>query len=77
MRKADKNAVWICTWNDAWVDFDEPHEGLPDTKPVITVGFLVRRTDAVVTLAAERFPEGGYRCLTSIPTSLVQSLRTV
>lgn len=75
MKKVDKNAVWICAWDDAWVDFDEPHGGLPDTMAVITVGFLVRKTDAVITLAAERFPEGGYRCLTSIPASLVRSLR--
>lgn len=69
----DPHAVWICEWDDAWVDFEDG--ALKDSMPVITVGFLARKTDNIVTIAAERFPEGGYRCLTSIPLSLVRDLR--
>lgn len=76
MKKAvDQHAVWLCEWDDAWVDFDEPEGSLKDSMPVITVGFIVRKTDSIITIAAERFPEGGYRCLTSIPMPLVRRLR--
>ena len=69
-----EEAVWLCKWNDAWMDFDEP-DALDDSMPVHTVGFLVRDNGETITIAAERFPEGGYRCLTSIPRVLVTELR--
>ncbi|HXF72587.1 MAG TPA: hypothetical protein VNO79_08280 [Actinomycetota bacterium] len=68
-------------WTDAWSDDDpgEFPERWADRCPVVTVGFLVRRTPALVFVAGERVehPTTGvrYRAVTAIPRVLVRAIR--
>jgi hypothetical protein len=64
------------TWLDAWSDDEGPD---PDAwrgrYPVHTVGWLVRETSEVLSLAAERLPDGeGFRAVTHIPKPLLRSV---
>jgi hypothetical protein len=60
-------------WYDAWFDFDPPGDGYKDEFVVTTIGFLVRETDEVLSLAAERLPDEGFRAITHIPKACVRS----
>lgn len=64
------------SWLDAWFDSEQPiFDEWRAVYPVVTVGFLVRDTTDVVSVAAEILPEGdGYRAVTHIPRVLVTSV---
>ena len=60
-------------WDDAWSDHDETGaKDWADHTPVVTVGYLVRSTRRVVSVASEVVSEGRYRCVTHIPRSIVR-----
>lgn len=63
----------IVEWRDAWFDPDETeYKDWLDEYPVRSVGFLVRDTAELVSLAGEVLPGGeGFRAVTHIPRSLV------
>jgi len=69
----------LVVWHDAWTDSEQHCEDdwRPDY-PVRTVGFLVRHERYVVSVAQEILPEGdGYRSVTHIPTSMIESMTTL
>jgi len=68
----------LVRWRDAWFDFEQPTSGWREEYIVHTVGFLVRETDEVVSVAQERLPaREGYRAITHIPTGVVESVTTL
>jgi hypothetical protein len=68
----------LVRWRDAWFDFEQPTSGWRDQYLVHTVGFLVRETDEVVSVAQERLPgREGYRAITHIPRGVVESVTTL
>jgi hypothetical protein len=58
------------TWRDAWVDEDERQvKDFADELVVTTVGYLVRATDDLISVAAERLVQDGrvtYRSTTHV-----------
>lgn len=68
----------LVRWRDAWFDFEQPSSGWREQYVVHTVGFLVRETDDVVSVAQERLPaREGYRAITHIPRGVVESVTTL
>ena len=68
----------LVRWRDAWFDFEQPGGGWREQYLVHTVGFLVRETEAVVSVAQERLPgREGYRAITHIPRGVVESVTTL
>ena len=64
-------------WQDAWVDHDESEvRDWKDAMPVSTLGYLLRDRP-VVSVAAERLPDGKYRCVTHIPRSIVEKVEVI
>ncbi|HEY1330931.1 MAG TPA: hypothetical protein VGH10_05585 [Actinomycetota bacterium] len=66
----------LVVWHDAWFD---PEQQTPDDwradYVVRTVGFLVRRSPRVVSIAQELLPDDdGFRAVTHIPAGMVESL---
>ena len=56
------------TWRDAWFDVDGDRRDWRAEYPVTTVGFLVRDTPEVLSVAAEQLPgDDGFRAITHIP----------
>ena len=71
-----RRALVLVRWRDAWFDFDEPDpEDVRSDYLVSTAGYLVRQTDRFVSVAQEILPDGdGFRAVTHIPTSVVDSI---
>ena len=68
----------LVRWRDAWFDFEQPSSGWREEYLVHTVGFLVRESDEVVSVAQERLPgREGYRAITHIPRGVVESVTTL
>ena len=69
----------LVTWHDAFFDFDQT--GPDDCRAdylVRTVGFLVHQGPRFVSIAQEVLPDGeGFRAVTHIPRSIVESLVTL
>ena len=65
----------LVRWLDAWADTDtSTRDQWRDRCLTETVGWLVRE-GAVVSVAAERFPETGeYRGVTHVPRKMVQEV---
>ena len=69
----------LVTWHDAWFDFDQtgPEDCRPDYL-VRTVGFLVNDGTRFVSVAQEVLPDGdGFRAVTHIPRSIIESITTL
>jgi hypothetical protein len=67
--------IYLAEWHDAWFDQDEAEHDWRDDYLVTTVGFLVRETEDIVSLAAEQLPDDeGFRAITHIPRALVERL---
>ena len=69
----------LVTWHDAWFDFDQldPEDCRPDYL-VRTVGFLVSDGSRFVSVAQEILPDGdGFRAITHIPRSIIESISTL
>jgi len=70
-----RQPLLVVFWKDAWMDFEVSRSDLPSAKEVKvmkTVGWLVRRTDEVISLAAEvNVDDDLLRGVTHIPRSLV------
>jgi len=68
-----KEALEHVVWADAWFDQDQMHDGhVRDEYLVQTVGFVIRETGKVLSLAAEVLPDGeGYRAVTHIPKAVI------
>lgn len=66
-------------WRDAWFDPEQLGAGeWKDEYRVTTVGFVVRDTEDVLSLAQEILPdEDGYRAVTHIPRPLVLQIETL
>ena len=60
-------------WDDAWCDQDETTElDWGDAMPVVTYGELVRKTDRVLSVAAETLDDSTkFRSVTHIPKGMV------
>jgi len=68
----------LVRWRDAWFDFEQPAGGWREQYLVHTVGFLVRDTDEVVSVAQERLPgREGFRAITHIPKGVVETVTTL
>ncbi len=67
----------LVLWQDAWFDSDQCGENeWRDEYLVSTVGFIVRETDTVLSVAMERLPEeDGYRAVTHIPRGMIVEVR--
>ena len=62
-------------WHDAWFDFEHAREGFRADYIVETVGFLVRESRTVISVAAERLPgHDGFRAVTHIERKTVQEV---
>ena len=73
----DEPPLVVATWNDAWLDSeDNSAASWKDACPVKTVGYLVRSTTSLISLAAELFPDspGDYRNTTHIPRAMVTAI---
>jgi hypothetical protein len=72
----DEYPLVLVTWHDAFFDFDQT--GPDDCRAdylVRTVGFLVHEGTRFVSIAQEVLPDGeGFRAVTHIPRSIVESL---
>lgn len=63
-------SVW---WHDAWLDNETPADGYKDDYLVNTVGFVVRDTPGILSIAAEKLPgEDGYKAITHIPQAVIK-----
>jgi len=62
-------------WRDAWADHDEVEAGnFDEATEVETVGFLVRETEELISIAAEVIRRNGqvrYRCTSHIPRAML------
>jgi hypothetical protein len=67
----------LVLWQDAWFDSDQCGENeWRDEYLVSTVGFIVRETDTVLSVAMERLPEDdGYRAVTHVPRGMIVEVR--
>jgi hypothetical protein len=67
----------LVLWQDAWFDPDQCGENeWRDEYLVSTVGFIVRETDTVLSVAMERLPEeDGYRAVTHVPRGMIVEVR--
>jgi hypothetical protein len=67
----------LVVWQDAWFDPDQCGENeWRDEYLVSTVGFIVRETDTVLSVAMERLPEeDGYRAVTHVPRGMIVEVR--
>ncbi len=69
----------LVTWHDAWFDLDQrdADDGRSDYV-VRTVGFLVNDGPRFVSVAQEVLPDGdGFRAITHIPRSIIESISTL
>jgi len=62
----------LVRWHDAWFDYDPPDGGFSASCPASTVGWLIRETDEVVSVAQEQLDQHTFRAVTHIPVSLVE-----
>jgi hypothetical protein len=69
----------LVLWQDAWFDPDQCGENeWRDEYLVSTVGFIVRETDTVLSIAMERLPdEDGYRAVTHVPRGMIVEVRSL
>jgi hypothetical protein len=69
----------LVLWQDAWFDSDQCGENdWRDDYLVSTVGFIVRDTDTVLSIAMERLPdEDGYRAVTHVPKGMIVEVRSL
>lgn len=68
----------LVRWRDAWFDMERPTGGWRGRYLVHSVGFLVRETDDVISVAQDRLPgREGYRAVTHIPRGVVESVTTL
>ena len=61
----------VVTWTDAYDD----DEATAHDFPVTTVGFITEQNEQVLSVAAERLPDGAWRAVTHIPTGVVRTIR--
>ena len=69
----------MVTWHDAHSSAAADFDAATHHRPCVmhTVGWLVQKDDAGVTVACERYEEGGdwqYRAPTFIPLAMVQKI---
>lgn len=66
----------LVVWHDAWFDPEQQTEDDWRLDYLVrTVGFLVRQSPRVVSVAQELLPDDdGYRAVTHIPASMIESL---
>ena len=71
--------VVVVRWQDAWYDADQGSPGeWRHEYPILTVGFLVRDEPDLISIAQELLPQGdGFRSVTHIPRSCVESIRNL
>jgi hypothetical protein len=69
----------LVLWQDAWFDPDQCAENeWRDEYLVSSVGFIVRETDTVLSIAMERLPdEDGYRAVTHVPWAMIVEVRSL
>ena len=69
----------LVLWRDAWFDPDQCGENeWRDEYLVSSVGFIVRETDTVLSIAMERLPdEDGYRAVTHVPWGMIVEVRSL
>ncbi|MBI2237888.1 MAG: hypothetical protein HYU54_05095 [Actinobacteria bacterium] len=68
----------LVRWHDAWFDFEQPTAGWREDYLVQTVGFVVRETPEVISVAQEHLPgRDGFRAVTHIPRGVVESVTTL
>jgi hypothetical protein len=77
-RPLDSLRLVLVLWHDAWFDLEEPANGYPEDYLVQTVGYLVRETPAVISLAQEVLPSrDGFRAITHIPRAVIDRIETL
>jgi hypothetical protein len=59
------------TWHDAWFDFDHEPEDTKELYPVSTVGYVIRETKHVISVAQELLPDDEFRAVTHIPAAVI------
>jgi len=64
----------LVRWRDAWFDFEAGSSGWPDEYIVQTVGYLVRDTEDIVSVAQEALANGDWRAVTHIPRPIIQGI---
>ena len=69
-------ALWAVYWRDTTSIGDGDGKRLRPM-PALTVGFLIKRTDEEVTLAADAYADGTHRDYTTIPLGAVRWQRKV
>jgi hypothetical protein len=69
----------LVLWQDAWFDPDQCGENeWRDEYLVSSVGFIVRETDTVLSIAMECLPEeDGYRAVTHVPWGMIVEVRSL
>lgn len=68
----------VVRWHDAWFDFEQPAGGWREEYLVRTVGYVVRETPEVISVAQEHLPgRDGFRAVTHIPRGVVESVTTL
>lgn len=66
----------IVRWGDSWADHSEtsPSDWTITEYMTLSVGWIVRDLPTVISLAAERLPDGQFRCVTHIPREMVREI---
>ncbi len=77
-RKRERATIYLYAvhWLDARFELD-PNQYTMEAVAAITFGFIVKRTDNEIVVAAELFDDGSYRQSTAIPRGMVQRLEKV
>jgi hypothetical protein len=65
----------LVRWHDAWFDIEQPASGWREDYLVQTVGFLVRESPELISIAQELLPgRDGFRAVTHIPRGVIESV---
>ena len=69
-----QHSLVAITWEDAAFELDKD----PGTLQMVTVGYLIRQTQAITVVAGEASPALDYfRAYTAIPASIIRSIRVL
>ena len=61
--------------NDTWVEIKDAEAFTDDECRVVSVGFLIRKTDKYVTIGSDYIIDDSYGCVRKIPINMVLEIK--